>query len=207
MKNKSLPSHVSIKIPLSFLKHRWFLYGAIAVIVLAGGTYWALGTPQYSMWQLKQAALHQDADKAMRFINIDKLMDNIWPKFKSAMMAEATKQEDPFGMIGVMLGSGLIDGMQPTLKEELTKGIKNSISGKSDTEGGETQDSFISSKEDIKKIRLETSQGKVYVVIPAEVAEEDSDLKFIVTRAEDGRYWQITDMEADWSNLFDSKQP
>lgn len=109
MKKQALPSHLTVKVPLGFLKHKWFLGGVVAVIVLAGGTYWFTGTSQYSMWQLKQAAIHKDADKAMQFINIDKLMDNVWPRFTSAMMSEATKTEDPFGMLGAMLGSGLIE--------------------------------------------------------------------------------------------------
>ena len=203
MKKENLPSYLTIKVPFGFLKHRWFIYGAVAVVVLASGVYWALGTPRYSMWQLKQAILHEDVDKAMRFINVDKLMDNVWPKFKSAMLTEATKQEDPFGMIGAMLGAGLIDNMQPVLKEELVKGIEKTISGQSDTEDGESENSFIAHKEDLNKIWLEISQGKVYVVVPAEVADEGQEVKFVVTKADDGRYWQITDLEADLPSLFD----
>ena len=203
MKKKTLPSHLSIKIPLSFLKHKWFLYGGIAVVVLAGGVYWFLGTPQYSMWQFKQAATHQDADKAMKFINIDKLMDSIWPKVSSAMMTEASKTEDPFGMLGAILGSGLIENMKPMIKEQITTGIKDLVSGKSVSENPDDENSFIISREDMDKLKLKSSQGKVYILAPAEVTG-DVEMKYILTRAEDGRYWQITDLDADWSKLFNS---
>lgn len=203
MKNHALPSHLSIKVPLGFLNHKWFLYSAVAVLVLAGGTYWFLGTPQYSMWQFKQATIRQDADKAMKFINIDKLMDSIWPKVSSAMMTEATKTEDPFGMLGAMLGSGLIESMKPMIKEQINTGLKDLVSGKSASENPEEDNGFIIAREDLDKLKLKSSKGKVYILAPAEVTG-DVEMKYILTRAEDGRYWQITDLDADWSKLFSS---
>jgi len=207
MKRKSLPSHISVKIPLGFIKHKWFLYGAAAVVILGAGAYWFIGTPQYSVWQMKQAAINHDADKAMRFINVDKLMDNVWPKFTSAMMAEASKTDDPFGMLGMMLGSGLIENMKPMLKEQLITGIKDSITGtlNSGDSGGEAS-SLPITKEDLSKFKLETSQGKTYLVAPAETADE-VEMRYVLTRAEDGRYWQITDLDADWSKLFSNNPP
>lgn len=203
MKKQILPSHLSIKVPLGFLKHKWFLYGGIAVVILVSGTYWFVGTPAYSMWQFKQAATHQDADKAMKFINIDKLMDSIWPKVSSAMMTEASKTEDPFGVLGAMLGSGLIEGMKPMIKEQITTGIKDLVSGKSASENPDDENGFIISREDMDKLKLKSGQGKVYILAPAEVTG-DVEMKYILTRAEDGRYWQITDLDADWSKLFNS---
>jgi hypothetical protein len=130
-------------------------------------------------------------------------MDSIWPKVSSAMMTEASKTEDPFGMLGAMLGSGLIEGMKPMIKEQITTGIKDLVSGKSASENPDDENSFIISREDMDKLKLQSSQGRVYILAPAEVTG-DVEMKYILTRAEDGRYWQITDLDADWSKLFSS---
>jgi len=191
-----------IKVPLGVLKNRWIMGALITMLIVAISFYYFVGTPQYSMWQLKQAAIHKDADKAMQFINIDKLMDNVWPRFTSAMMSEATKTEDPFEMLGAMLGSGLIENMKPILKEQLITSIKDTITGKSDSENPEEESSLIVSREDMNKLKLKTSQGKTYILAPAEVTG-DIEMRYIITRSTTGRFWQITDLEIDnWDKLF-----
>lgn len=195
-------NHFIIKVPLGILKNRWIIGTLVTILIVAIGFYYFVGTPQYSMWQLKQATIHQDTDKAMRFINIDKLIDNVWPKFTSAMMTEATKQEDPFGMLGTMLGLGLIENMKPMLKEQIISGIKGTITGESDSENPDEESSLIVSREDMNKLKLKTSQGKTYILAPAEVTG-DMEMRYIITRSTTGRFWQITDLEIDnWDKLF-----
>ncbi len=202
-KIKKLSSnHFIIKVPLGILKSRWVIGTLVTISIVAIGFYYFVGTPQYSMWQLKQAAIHQDTDKAMRFINIDKLIDNVWPKFTSAMMTEAAKQEDPFGMLGTMLGLGLIENMKPMLKEQIISGIKGTITGEFDSENPDEESSFIVVQENINKLKLKTDQGKTYILVPAE-ATDDVEMRYIITRSTAGRFWQITDLEIDnWDELF-----
>jgi len=205
MKKQTLPNHISVKVPLGFLKHKWFLGGVIAVIVLAGGVYWFTGTPQYSMWQLKQAIVHRDADKAMQFIDFDKIVDNVFPKFTQAMMSEIEKTDDPWVSLGLTLGTAFMQNMKPMLKEQWMTGFKDTIAGKSDSENPDEESDFMVALEDINKLKLKSSQGKIYILAPAEVAD-DVEMHFIITRSDAGRFWQITDLDTDWDALFSDFQ-
>jgi hypothetical protein len=205
---KSHKINVTFTIPTGLLKNKVLLGSLGAVIILASGTYWFLGTPQYSMWRFKTAVTKHDGESAMRYFNIDKTVDNVWPKMTSALLAEAQKSDDTFGFMGLLLGSGMVDNMKPMIKEQLRTGLKDTFSGKppSDqaTTAEESTNIFGTDPKAWNKIKLISKGGKSYINVPKEVSGNSTDLRLILTKASDGRYWQITDMEmdGDWSTIF-----
>ncbi|MFA5967168.1 MAG: DUF2939 domain-containing protein [Patescibacteria group bacterium] len=211
MLTKSSPDKVSFTISTRFLRNKILLIALGAVVVLGAGSYWFIGTPQYSMWQLKTAIAKHDSELAMKYFNIDKMVDNVWPKMTSALMAEAQKSDDTFGIMGLLLGSGMVDNMKPTIKEQLRTSLKESLSGskQSDqtTNTNENVSIFDTDPQAWDKIKLISKSGKSYINIPGDVDGNNNDLKLILTRASDGRYWQFTDMEVDdWNKLFNPAQ-
>lgn len=178
---------------------------------MGGGFYWFIGTPQYSMWQLKTAVAKHDSELAMKYFNIDKMVDNMWPKMTSALMTEAQKSDDTFGIMGLLLGSGIVDNMKPMIKEQLRTNLKETLSDSKPSDStANAEDNasiFITDPKEWSKIKLVSKDGKNYINIPADPDANNSDLKLILTKASDGRYWQVTDMEVDdWGKLLSGSQ-
>ncbi len=211
MPTKLASDKVSFTISTRFLKNKLLLIVLGAVIVLGGGFYWFMDTPQYSMWQLKTAIAKHDSELAMKYFNVDKMVDNVWPKMTSALMTEAQKADDTFGIMGLLLGSGMVDNMKPMIKEQLRTSLKESLSGSTQSDQTANTDEnasiFVTDPQAWNKIKLVSKSGKSYIDIPGDADSNSGDLKLILTRASEGRYWQFTDMEvADWNTLFSGSQ-
>ncbi|MBU1092071.1 DUF2939 domain-containing protein [Patescibacteria group bacterium] len=211
MFTKSSPDKVSFTISTRFLKNKLLLIVLGAVIVLGGGFYWFMGTPQYSMWQLKTAIAKHDSELAMKYFNVDKMVDNVWPKMTSALMTEAQQSDDTLGFMGILLGSGIVDNMKPMIKEQLKTSLENTFSG--NQQGNQTTNTEVSVSifdTDPKawdKMKLISKGGRSYINIPKDVNGSDTDMKLVLTQASDGRYWQFSDIEvADWNTIFSGSQ-
>ena len=61
---------------------------AVAVLILGvvgylGFNYWQKGTPKYSINQLRMAFQNKDATSAQRYVDIDSIFNNYWPRIKA----------------------------------------------------------------------------------------------------------------------------
>ncbi len=103
-----------------------FLLIVLSILVLlAGGTFLFMkGTPRYSLYQFRQAILNRDGETALKYLDIDSIVDN--------MMKEVLAKEEPaprteWEAAGRNLGKVMVMAMAPAMKETLKSTMKTSL--------------------------------------------------------------------------------
>jgi len=155
-------------------KQSKIIFAGIGIIVLlgviGGGYYWWMGTPEYSVSQIKKAIETHNPELGLKYIDTDAVFENLWTDMKSELMKETEKAEE-FEAFGMMLGVQLAESMKPAMKEQVKEGIKSWFSG-STTE--EKSKETTSTKENLelgtiwqqKELKIKKQGSSAYIELP-----------------------------------------
>ncbi|TPG14381.1 DUF2939 domain-containing protein [Sphingomonas oligophenolica] len=89
-----------------------YVIGAIALL-LALGVGWYLGSPKWTLYQMREAAQDGDTDKLAEYIDFPALRASLKEEMKASAAAEMQKPEnkDGFAALGMAFGMTMIDNM------------------------------------------------------------------------------------------------
>jgi hypothetical protein len=163
------------------------LLGVIALgLVAGGGYYWWIGTPEYSLMQLRSGIEQHNAETVFHYVDIDQIFDNLWSEMTATLVSDLQGSGDGASAFGSALGMGLVQSMKPALKDALKTGIENAL--KEDEWKNETESSSsVLNKLQSQNYSLNKNNGRTAL-------EFENGVKFVLTQTDD-RYWQVTEIE------------
>lgn len=162
-----------------FSKATLLVIGLVVLIVLAGaGWYWWTTTPQYALSQIKKAYETHDVDLALKYIDIDAVFDNLWADIQRKATEQTANSSDGWEAFGAIIGQSLLNGMKPTIKENIRTQLIDSIRTATTT----TNISALASTYTI------TREGKDVIV-----SSEDNEFKLRLHKGDEG--WRVVAIE------------
>jgi type II secretion system protein G len=148
------------------------------VVLALGAFFYIKGTPRYSLYKLKKAISNKDAEDALRYIDIDSIVDNMAKDLYLNEPMPSNKWE----AMGRSIGQGMVMLMLPAVKETMKSQIKTSIVSSDD------KSKLAGLKANLRDLNIETS-GKTAMVAP----KDDHSVKFKMAKVNDG-YWRIVEI-------------
>lgn len=147
-------------------RKKWpFILGACVLVLAAliGAAWWyVIGTPQYSMMQLKNAYETHDVEKAKQYVDVDAITDQLVNVIVDKVKEEVGNATEGEGGLlgGVELNGELLNTLMPQIKEQAKKefqeSFEDSVKGENDEEtpfnffGDEkTENAFAADGEDM----------------------------------------------------------
>jgi len=112
------------------LKKLVIFTGIIFLVAVAGFVY-AKSTPQYSLYQLRKAIANHDADTAMRYFDVDSIVDN---QINDFVGQDKKKTTNDFEQKGSNIVKERMATIIPIFKETMKRQFKNNITTPSDEE-------------------------------------------------------------------------
>ncbi len=110
-----------------------FIISGIVIILAISSAYaYIRTTPRYSLYQLRSAMENHDPERALLFIDIDSIVDNL---LRDVMQKQDVSPKNQWEKAGNDLGKGLVLMMVPAMKESLKAQFKSAIAsadGKND---------------------------------------------------------------------------
>ena len=106
-----------------------FAIAALVVLLACGGIgwYWWTTTPQYALSQIRKAYETHNTDLALKYIDVDKIFDNLWASIEAKMAQQVASTDNGFAAFGALLGQTMVQNMKPTSKENLRTQLLDSI--------------------------------------------------------------------------------
>lgn len=158
----------------------------VSLCVVAGGTYyWWIGTPEYSLSELKSAYATHDVEKAFKYFDTDSIFDNFWLEFKKKNLEQITEEDNGFAQLGYMLGQSMIENMKPAIKEKLKDSLTESVKGSSTaTSTSKYNEMLLTKKYTLTKVDKNTTL----------IDFTDQKIKFKLIKSPE-RYWKIVAIE------------
>jgi hypothetical protein len=104
------------------MKHKVLAIAGIIIALLAVGFFYVRNTPYYSLYQLKRAVQNHDPDEALKYINIDSIVENLGKSFFGKKEAVRGQREGSTPSL-----HGLFAESMPSIKENLTASFRASI--------------------------------------------------------------------------------
>jgi len=178
-----------------------FVFIGIGVIILlgviGGGYYWWIGTPEYSVNQIKKAIKTHNSELGLKYIDTDAIIENLWTDMKTELIKKIEKTEG-VEAFGTILGIQLTENIKPVLKEQIKQEIGSWFSGSTEEKSKEA----ISTKEDLelgtfwqqKDLKIRRQGNFAYI-------ELLNNVKLIFTKKEGKRYWVVSKIEGFPSGL------
>lgn len=155
--------------------------GGFLIVVAIVGFLYVKGTPQYSLYQFRNAVENHDADTAMKYFDVDSIVNNLMIDF---MKEEAKKPKNGWEAMGQNFARGLMTLMLPRMKEEMKGQLKTAITTPSDDK---------TAVKDIKKGSISDfeikTEGKMAIVS----RKDDNKVKFKMVKTPEG-YWKIVQL-------------
>ena len=174
------------------------IFIAISIVILfgligGGYHYWWIGTPEYSISQIKKAIEIQDKELGMKYVDFDALFENFWTEMKSEVEKEIIETAG-LEWLGIMKELQMVENMKPTIKEELGEAIESWFLSPEDTKEKSTTTEKISDiwQEDLE---IKKQDNSTYIETP-------DGIKMIFAKKEGERYWVITKLEGFVKRLF-----
>src|ERR1700677_3984542 len=103
----------------------------LVVGAIGGGYYyWWIGTPQYSLLQLKDAVSRGDSTTALSYFNTDAIFNNLWTQVEaqaSVDEAQASQSGGALGTLGAMIGQGLLESIKPEVKQKFVQSLDTGV--------------------------------------------------------------------------------
>lgn len=131
------------------MKIRKVYIAALAVIVfLAVGYFYVRSTPHYSLYMLKKAIEKHDPDEALKYIDIDSIVNNLGRNLfgnkEKGASQETSRKSSLKGMVADAL-PGIKDSIRSSLREAIASGgkSKHKNNGKNTASGKEINESVI----------------------------------------------------------------
>jgi len=161
-----------------------YVIGLISVCLLVGiSFYYIKGTPHYSLYKFKKALLKNDPETALKYLDIDSIVDNLMSRTMMEMTEERLSKNE-WENAGRAMGIGIAMMMKPAMKEFLKTSFKQAVTNPD------------KDKTDIRKLKdlgfndyIIERIGNTALISP----KNDPDVSFKMTRIEGG-YWKIVDI-------------
>lgn len=162
------------------IKKGFLISGVIILLALSGAYAYLRTTPRYSLYQLRSALENHDPERALLFIDIDSIVDNL---LRDMLQKQDSAPKDPLQKRGNDLGKGLALMMAPAMKETLKSQFKAAIASADE-------------KNDLQKIKsaglwdseVTVTGGSAVVTI-----NNNGITKFRMIKSLNG-YWKITEI-------------
>lgn len=172
------------------LKNKKIIIAIISVVILGLGLvatyYWYIGTPQYSLKQLRKGYEEHNSEEVLKYVDVDSIFENYWKEIQQKMMEEFEDTDNGFAMLGAMLGKTMIENMKPVIKEKMKQSIIDAV--EDDNATSTTSTSTITSALSGTEFKFK-KKGK-------DVLVENNENKFrfrMIQMPE--RYWRIVEVE------------
>jgi hypothetical protein len=94
----------------------------VIIVILAIGFLYARGTPHYSLFMLKQAIEEYNPDAALKYINIDMIVDNLGRNFLGKNEKDAGREA-----LGASSLKGMVVDALPGIKDSIRSSIREAI--------------------------------------------------------------------------------
>jgi hypothetical protein len=137
-------------------------------------------TPRRSLSELRSALLSHDSDKALRYIDVDSIVEAL---VRDNLLKYEAKADDPLSMLGLGAGKEMIAAVMPGLKTLARREVSAAI----------TSDNQLGFFEDIKK----ASVWYLTIKVDGETAmvrpRGKSHLGFKMARSPEG-WWRIVEI-------------
>lgn len=92
------------------LPRRWLAGGAALIVIAAG---WFLGSPYYSVWALRSAAIEADTDGLQEYVDFPAVRESLKAQASAQIIQEMAESPDmrgnPFAPLGAMLAPAVMD--------------------------------------------------------------------------------------------------
>ncbi|MEW6615011.1 MAG: DUF2939 domain-containing protein [Thermodesulfobacteriota bacterium] len=158
------------------------IIGGFLIVVAIVGFLYVKGTPQYSLYQFRNAVENHDADTAIKYFDVDSIVDNLMTDFMKE--EEAKKPKNGWEAMGQNFARGLMVLMLPRMKEAMKGQLKTAITTPSDDK---------TAVKDIKKGSISDfeikTEGKMAIVS----RKDDPKVKFKMVKTPEG-YWKIVQL-------------
>lgn len=82
---------------------RWMIALVVLLLVAIGG--WAVGSPYYTLWQMKRAAEARDIDALAGHVDFDRVRDSVKTQLSDRMRGSG----EAGGVIGALVRAGIAD--------------------------------------------------------------------------------------------------
>ncbi len=138
------------------------------------------GTPRHSLGELKSALLNHDSGKALKYVDVERIVDHM---VEDTLRAKESKVKTDLDGLGLALGKSLAVAMLPQTKALIRKGVSAAI--ESDDQLGYFARIRAAS---IWYFTIE-EKGDTAVVTP----RGDDKVRFKMERTDEG-YWRITEL-------------
>lgn len=122
----SIPTRIDFK----DAKVKYAAIGIGILFVLVSAFLYVKGTPQYSLYQFSKAVEAHDAETALKYFDVDSIVDNLVNDF--VKIQEEKKPANEFEAMGKNFTKGLMAMMVPAMKEALKVQFKEGITKQSE---------------------------------------------------------------------------
>ncbi len=98
----------------------------LLVAICTAGFYWVRETPRYSLFWFKRAILQRDADSALKYIDLDSILDNMVNQMSDGAGGQAVAS----GKSGRTLGGiskDVVSQNLPSIKSQLREQLRSAI--------------------------------------------------------------------------------
>jgi len=167
-------------------RHRWrniavFSLLFVLTFLFVIGYFYVKSTPRYSLYWFKRAILKHDAEEALKYIDVDSVLDNMVKDLSGGEDGEKTQTKNGSKKPMKNIGQEIIRQNLPAIKEQLREQLKSAIISYND-QG--TLDKL--NKASIFGLRIVMEGDTALVNIRGKDA-----VAFKMTRAPEG-HWRIT---------------
>jgi hypothetical protein len=138
------------------------------------------GTPRHSLGELRNALLNHDADEALKYVDVESIVDHM---VEDAFRTKESSAKTDLDALRLALGRSVASAMLPQAKALIRKGVYAAI--ESDDQLGYFSRIRASS---VWYLSIE-EKGDTAVVTP----RGDDKVRFKMERADKG-YWRITEL-------------
>mgnify|MGYP001766287938 CR=1 FL=1 len=131
------------------MKRKVYIAALAIIVFLAVGYFYVRSTPHYSLYMLKKAIEKHDPDEALKYIDIDSIVDNLGRNLfgnnEKGASQETSRKTSLKGMIADAL-PGMKDSIRSSLHEAIASGgkSKRKNNGENTASGKEINENKIS---------------------------------------------------------------
>lgn len=157
------------------MKRNWIV-AAIALLAVAAGAWYAF-SPQWTLWQIRQAAEARDAEELSAYVDYPKVRESMKSQLKAAMAAKMMESgSNGFEAIGMAIGMQMMDPMIDAMisPEGLQAGFARAA--KADQQAGKKAAPFALGEDD--SYRIERDGIDAFRVVIEDPGKEATFLKF-----------------------------
>lgn len=137
-------------------------------------------TPRRSLSELRTALLDHDAERALRYIDADSVVECL---VRDILLKYEKKADNPLEVLGLMAGRQAASALMPGIKDLVRKQLKEAIT--SSDEAGYFQDIRRAS---VWYLNIDV-EGDTALIVP----RGKSDIRFRMARTDEGR-WRIVEI-------------